>query len=803
MRVRALLASLYLLAAGGAAALGDTPFPTRAGETGLLDVPDAEVAGFSGGGLIGAELRFDAARGVANQFGALPLSYVFGMGWQDLGFAVRPGGRPGDPHPSQLLFTGSVKRMILVPGAFGPGVAVDATVDRLNGGPVLGSRLILSTRRLGPLKLAGYLGGESIAHSGRDFGLTSGFAASVLWPRGFETVADAAAGPRGPLFGGALRWIIGRETGLSLGVDVMPRDHAVRVSLGVGLLPWFPKNRPGLAPGKKPEEEPEEEEKPGEVVFLDDRPHFRLRLHVRSLEAGAPRHLQYAEYLGPLVAAAGPAKAAQAPARPAAPSAEDMLEAQLRDQEAGADAREKRLRATEESLASRESGVTGGAKKLDARGEELALREQQLDERERRIRVHGAVPAAERQLEAREAQLGSSERQLLAQARGFQPSIDAASGREKDATQRAAAELGEREKLLSQANQARSRGEQLDLKKQALGARQRQLAAEEARLVAKGEGLDALERQLRAREEQLDTWQRRLDTKAERLDLLELRAAEQKRPKEAPKAPAEGASGAKDKAVFVMVVKSPTAIMKEPQGKAAGASEPAAPLHPGVAVEKAVAAATVVYFPTPASQLSELDREGLENIARLAAKEGCEVLVWARAKDPGLVPEATRRSNEVKALLMKGAPVAEKQVVTRITTRPGAQGVDVVVSALRTGQRPAAAPAAEQTGAGELGLGETAKRQLREAVQAHQADIERCIGVEISRRKLESAELLLKLTVDAGGKVSRADMGEGPLSANEVRGCLGEVAKGWKFPQTGVEYVVDVPITVVAPGKKP
>ncbi|HUL57664.1 MAG TPA: AgmX/PglI C-terminal domain-containing protein, partial [Anaeromyxobacteraceae bacterium] len=392
--------------------------------------------------------------------------------------------------------------------------------------------------------------------------------------------------------------------------------------------------------------------------------------------------------------------------------------------------------------------------------------------------------------------------------------------REREALARAQNEHTDYDRLAAQGNAARDRGTQLEWRKQAVGARQRQLAAEETRLVAKGERLDAMERQQRAREDQLDAWQRRLDTRSERLQLVERRAAEQGKPAEAAPAPAAGgvaagAGGSKDKAVFVMVVKSPTAIMKEQPPKPAGTAEVPAPLHPGVAVEKAVAAATVVYFPTPSAQLSELDREGLENIARLAAREGCEVLVWARAKDPGLMSEASRRSTEIKNLLLKAAPVADKQIVTRITTRPGAQGVDVVVSALRA--QPAAAPVPVKADAPagapapalarppgqELGTGETARRQLREAVQAHQNDIERCIGTELARRRIQSADVLLKLVVGGDGVVRRAEISEGPLAVEEVRSCLGAVAKTWRFPQTGSEYVVDVPITVVAPGKKP
>lgn len=798
------LAAVTLLSVASAAHAAP-PFPTRYGESGLLDVPDAEMLG-AGVSAFTGELRLDHAPGMPDQLGPFPLAFGTGMGRWDLGVSMREGGRPGDPRPSALLFGAALKRSIIPPGFGLVPVAAELTLDRANRSPVGSARLVTSLGGSGAVRLAAYAGWEAFGAVGP----AAGAAVAFPLPRDLEAVAQATAGPRGGLLGGAIRWAVTERLGASLGFDWLTREQGFRVSLAFSVRAVPERHLifvPAALKEKKEEEEPEEQK----VAFLDDRPHFRLRIGVRALHLGAPGHEQFAPYSGPAVAVASVPRP-QAPAAGSAPSAEDLLEGQLREQEGQADARARRLRATEDGLAARESAADAAAKRLDARERELADREQQLDDRERQLHVRGAMPAAERQLESTEAQLGASERQLQAQARGFDPAIDAAAGRERDAAQRARGEGAEADRLAGAAPSAPSRAEQLDVRRQALAARHRQLAAEEARLVAKGERLDARERQLRAREAALDAWQRRLDAKAERLDLAAARAAAARRAAEVaaarPAPEATGAAPAKDRSVFVMVVKSPTAILKDSAQKAQAPADAgaAAPFHAGVAVEKAVAAATVLYFPTPAAQISELDREGLQNIARVAAQDGCEVLVWARAKDPSLMPEATRRSSEIKALVMKLAPVQEKQIVTRITTRPGAQGVDVVVSALRGqqgGGGAEAAPAAAPAPAAALGTGETAKRQLREAVQANQRDIERCIGLELVMRKLDSAEVLLKLTVDAAGKVTRASVDEGPLAGEEVRACLGAAAKRWAFPQTGAEYAVDVPITVVAPGKKP
>jgi hypothetical protein len=329
----------------------------------------------------------------------------------------------------------------------------------------------------------------------------------------------------------------------------------------------------------------------------------------------------------------------------------------------------------------------------------------------------------------------------------------------------------------------------------------------EARLLAKGARLDAVEKQLRTRGERLDAGSRRLDARSERLDLMEKRALDQARGVEGDRQAVPAPAQPKDKAVFVMVVKSPTAIMKEPSAKDAAAGAKREAVHPGVAVEKAVAAATVVTFSSPTSRLSELDRESIDGIARLAAREGCELLIWARAKDPANMNEAIRRSEEIKGYVVNTASLSPKQVVTRITTRPGAQGVDVVVSALRESGKvgqpaPAPAPAGDVPArqADKLVGGETTRRQIRDAVISVQPSIERCVGDQMLRRGLSRAEGTLKLTVNPKGRVTAIGTGSGQLAGPELEECLRAASAAWLFPPADAEYVVDVPITVVKGG---
>jgi hypothetical protein len=804
-RFTPLLAALLFLGAAPAAA---QPFPARSGESGLLDVPSAEVVG-RGGGSLAAELRLDKVTGQPTDLGPLPLYVTGGVSNRlELGLSAREWGQPGDPRPAQMLFGAALKFQLLRPEERTPGLALSAYLDRIGVEPVGGLRLAVSTPRLGPVKIAAFLGGEA----GDGSGLTAGAALSAALPGRTELVGEYVTGPRGPNIGGALRWRATPTVGFGLGVNYLPDDDGVRFAFTVA---FAPPARPILERAAKVEKKAEEAPTAA-LIALGDRPSFKLKIHTADPAAmGEPRHRQH----GVRTAVAeqlpqGP-KALTTP-QATGPSAEDVFESQLRDQESAADARERRLKATEESLRQRESAAVAEGQQLESRDQQLAAREVQLDAREKRVVLRGPPTQAERAIEAREAQLGAQERQLAAQERGFQPTLDTAAGRERDATAREALERADAQRLGDEWKRAKDRVAQLDVRRQALSARQRQLAATEARLLAMGERIDALERQIRTRAERLDAWQRRLDARAERLELLERRSADQRKPTDtgrtaettpAPTAP--DVKAAKDKAVFVMVVKAPTAIVKEKAaGVAPATGAPSAPAS-GAAVEKAVAAATVVAFPTPTSELSELDRESIENIAKLAARENCELLVWARAKNPALLAEAQRRADGIKKLAMSAAQLESKRVVTRVTTRPGAVGVDVVVSALREqGAKPAqpatpaGAPASGQAAIQMLGTGETGKRQIRDAVLRAQPAIETCVGEQIQRKNLQRAEGVLKLTAAANGRIVIVKASEGDLSGVEMETCLTEAAKAWQFPAAEGEYVVDVPITVIGGGAK-
>ena len=772
---------LALLAAAPRARAG--AHPTRSGETGFVEVPSAEVVG-AAGSVLGMEVRLDRISGDSTRFGPFPVYGVAGIAERlELGFSIRQWGAAGDELPQRTTILGAAKLKIASATPSSPALAADVVVDQLNFRPVVASRLVASTELL-TIRLGAFAGGEFGPGGGRKSGATAGGALAVALDDRTEGIAEATWGPRGTNLGLASRWRVRPNASVQLGLNYLPGSEGFRVSLG---LAFTPRRRP-LPPRAGAVPLPvAPQQLPAEAAFRDDRPRFRLRLHEGGAASqGQGRRLQH----GPLELASLTRVGPAAPgAKATVPSLEELAETQLREQEALADARERRVRSTSEQLDARENAALARGKQLDARETELGARERQLEERERRTAAAGAPTQQQRQLESLEAQLASRERELGAEERSMGVALDAAEGREREAASREDAERRELTRLTASLAGAATRPLVLEIRKQVLGGRNRRLSALEARLVARSERVDALERRQRLREERLDVSSRRLDTRAERLDLLERRAAEPR-----PVTPARS----KDRPAFVMVVKSPTAILKE-GATAAPAPAPGTPLHPGAAVEKAVAAATIVAFATPASELAELDRETVESIARLAAREQCELLIWARAKDPSLMGEAQRRISELRARVVAVGPVPEGRVVTRITTRPGATGVDVVVSALRETKASAAAP---PPAGPTLLSGESGKRQIREAVVAAQPAIEACFGAMLSERPVQRTEAALTLTISAGGKVLRVAASGTELAGDDLAACLTGAAGAWSFPTSDAEYKVEVPISVVQGGAR-
>jgi hypothetical protein len=485
---------------------------------------------------------------------------------------------------------------------------------------------------------------------------------------------------------------------------------------------------------------------------------------------------------------------ALAPAVHAAGGPDDHAESRLGEQEALVEARERRVRSLADELEAKDGAARAEALRLEDLEQTLAAYEKGLDAREQWIIARGLTSSEARQLESREAQLAAQERAFAAQERTLGPVIDAATGREKDAATREEAERREASRLAAKVGAAGAGGPELEVRNQVLSARNRQLAAAEAGLRAWGERIAGVEQQLRAKAERVEARSRLLDTRAERLQLLLEQRASPPSPSspQATKVPAPAA--AKD--VVVLIVKAPTAIVRE-RGSVAPSG---APPPTGMAAEPVVAAATVVAFASATSSVPELDGEAIDHVARVAAKESCEVLIWARAKDQSFMAEAQRRADDIRIRVLASGSLPERRAVTRITTRQGIQRVDVVVSALRDTASPATSAATG--GASSLAAGEAGKRQIVEAVQAAQPLIEGCIGTHLQTRRLRRAEGTLKLTVASTGKVQIVRAAGTELGSEALDACLAASAARWQLPSAEGPYSAEVPITVVRGGAK-
>lgn len=751
-------AGLFPAAAGGA-----VPFPTRQGEVGLLDVPSADVSEV-GGGLMGGELRFDRTPGQPNAIGPLPLSLVFGLlNRVDGGFSMREGGFPGDRRSSTGLLFGSALKLQAFPasGSF-PGAALSLTADRMNDLAVFGARLAASTADLGRIRFAAFAGAEGTAFS--DLGATAGLAAAVIHRSDLETVVEAVYGPQGSLFAGAFRWAFTPKVGVSLGLSYLPRDSSLRVSLGFSMAAASTRRKkPGAVEAPKPVVEAKAA--PKGPTFLDDRPRFRMRIASVTPGDPGPRRLQHGPFGDP---------GRHSPtARPQALEPADPQQVRARDLESAGetlDARERRLRSAEAALAARDERLAAERSRLEKRRADLEGMTERLDGRERQVKAAGKPGEREVALAETEEKLRQSEAEQAAAAALARAEAERGAAREREQQQR-------EQQARAQARGAPAKAG-LEAQEAAQASRRDLLSAYEDRLSATRARLEAVEKGLELQGLELDARERRLSAKEDRLLAMERRA--RARGAEVAAAPRAAPGPA---APLAMVLKAPSSILR---GTGAAAVVPGA-------VAKAVSAATVVALATPDQPLAATDKDAVESTARLAAQEKSELLIWARAQNPGLMEAAARRAEELKALAVAaGMPAAG--VTTRVTLRPSSNGIDVVVSAIREG-----AAAAPTDRGPALAEGETGKRQLRDALAQVRPDIERCFQAAMSARRLDRAEVVLQLAVDASGKVESI-AATGTLGGGEVDRCLSDAASGWRLPSAPGGYSTEIPTSVVGTG---
>ncbi|BDG07410.1 coiled-coil domain-containing protein [Anaeromyxobacter paludicola] len=790
-----LVAATVLLASASAA--WGSPFPARGGTTGLLDVPDAETLP-AGQGLVGGELRLDRHPSGPPDIGPMPFSIVGGTGHGfDLGFSLREWGSPGDPHPSPLLFNTALKLHLTDATEGFPALAIDAVAERFNWHASGATHLIASTQETNRVRFAGFAGVAGLGRPGAS-GISAGLAASLSLNGKTELVAEGLTNPGGSLFGASVRYNLTPITGVSLGLSWLPQESGVRFSLGFGFASPTRSRRSVRQGPAKPAAASAAKGKPQGPVFLDDRPHFRMKLRGPGAADQDPRHLQYG-----LVVASTTAPVA---AQQAAPSRSSVRQVTLSpDEQAGRDLdrRSEQLDARERRLATAEAGLNARDKEQATRVQELARREQKLaekqkalDARERSVRP-GTPSDRERQLVVSEGQFRNAEQDMQAQQQALRAISEAASQREVTARARDATLRAELQRLSSARAQETSSARLLELRRQLVFQRNAALSNVEELLAARYERQDAVERSLRVGSERLDSFEKRLGVHADRLALAEQRLAAASSlaaatvapgaPKPPAGAPAAGVPA--PSATAPLAAGRPKLQLGEPtrleltQSQAAAAPVPAVDLG-----EATVLAGTAIYFADASAAMQDLDREALLGIARLA-RDGVTVLVRARARDEATLPEAARRADEVRAALVANG-VQARAVVVQTSVRASTAHVDVVVSALRGG--PAVSARQAKAAADLLTADAAGRRRLREALASHQADLDRCAAAADAR----ATRGAIRLVVSADGILSQASADE-TIGGAKLATCLREAATGWILPPSAAPYRTELPATLV------
>jgi hypothetical protein len=467
-------------------------FTGRAGESGILDVPTADVVG-TRSGTLATELSLARVPGtVGTTVSPFPLSIVTGLGGGlEAGASFRHWGRPGDPAPTPTLFTGALKLHLADAAAFRPALAVDAYVDRANSHGTAGARALATTPVVGRLRLSAYAGVDRTLDAPASLGAVAGAAATIDLRDRLDVALDAVLDRDGPMAGAALRWQLTQALGVSFGCDWLPRDGGLRVGLGFAVAARPPRRAAVAAEAPPPVLVFDAPVKPtGAPQFTDDRPHFRMRLDL------APDSLQREHF----VALAPTSSAARAAPKL---SPEEVQKRALVAAAERLDAVERRLHAAEGALATRQERLDAARERITRREGELQARAAELDARERAARVAGSATYRELQLADAEEAARAAERDAAAQERSNAIVVESAAGREKAAREREAELAATPDATPAQREAA------LQRRSDRLAAARERLEATDVTLGAAGTRVDAIERRLALQTDRVALLERR------------------------------------------------------------------------------------------------------------------------------------------------------------------------------------------------------------------------------------------------------------------------------------------------------
>ncbi|MBI3182974.1 MAG: AgmX/PglI C-terminal domain-containing protein [Myxococcales bacterium] len=100
----------------------------------------------------------------------------------------------------------------------------------------------------------------------------------------------------------------------------------------------------------------------------------------------------------------------------------------------------------------------------------------------------------------------------------------------------------------------------------------------------------------------------------------------------------------------------------------------------------------------------------------------------------------------------------------------------------------------------KLRPGAAGQAQLRRAILSRQAEIRRCVESQLKRTPMLQARGVLELSVGANGRILRAAIQSGTLKGSYLEECLRQASAGWRFPASGADYDLEVPLNVVGKG---
>lgn len=814
MSVRHAVAAALL---SGSTAYGAT-LPARSGGSGALDVPDGEgmplgTAAFS------MELQAQGSPGTRTSFVPSPISLALGLGDVEAALSLREAGLSGDARPGPLLVRPALKVHLLDAGTWTPAAALEAGVDRLNVAPGPQLRLALSTTAERRIRLVGFAGASASDLHGRTVRPEAGLALTLGLQHHMSVATEVVELRDGPLAGAAQRWSASELLTLSVGAHYMPDARAWVVSFGFGAATPTPEKK------RAPEPEPmaaAETKKPAALGFLDDRPHFRLRIHqsgewpkhlhepgVASAPAKPeekPRAVEPEKAAAPVESAKAKAAAAEKAAKPASPAKPEKRAPAKPQKVSTPKAPHKTIPPPIPEALAEPEPVELAVAPAAWTGTSAARRPSDYAVASPSIPAAIELPGPHGKsvlLEVVDAVLVQLPRKSSLLTPEQEDALEALMAKART----------ERRTVVVWGRQPGQKGRLLDAREQA--ARVASVLAWDADVnraskivvrTARVPGIDAPDVVVAV----LKSGEQVPPLPAPRLPSIETpKPAPVETPKPAPvdepkSAPAEAPKPAPLEEQKPAPVETPTsAPVEEPKPAPVEERKPAP-------VEEKKPAPVEEPKPAPVETPKPAPVEAPKPAPVEATKPApVEEKKPAPVEPPKPAPVETPKPAPVEE--KKPAPVEPAKAEPKREPEPSKPAP---ASAVPTLAAPAAInpmglvpldeplPSAGPKGRVEeptverLKSGNAGREQLRDALMRHRPEIQRCVDHELKRSQLRKASGSVRITIDARGHVSSASLDGDKLSGSYLEKCVQAASRRWRFPASGDSYELEIPLQV-------